>query len=318
MPHVALEARSSPFALRIEKMTTSVFPDYHIYTMAIDSGNSAKPDPAAKLLNLGKVSNSEKGGNESPTSSTINANGPTNPVTEDARDQTGDTISLSQSIVIIIVLSGVNFLNTMGSGILTVALPQISKDLNLQESLFLWPASVYALAAGCTLLIFGSLADVLGLRAIWITGNGLYTLFTLGCGFSRTGLQLIIFRTLLGVFIAMCLPSAMSLTTKAFASGTRYNICFACMGIGQRLGYSLRLILGGIFADTIGWRYGYYISAILNVLLLIFAFFRLPQSGRQTSQHDAAAIVQKIAHDIDWIGAGLLIVSMGLLSYVLA
>jgi MFS family permease len=229
-----------------------------------------------------------------------------------------NAISLAQSVVIVAVLSGVSFLNTMGSGILTVALPRISKDLDLEDSLFFWPASVYALAAGCTLLIFGSLADVLGPKPVWVTGSGLYAVFTLACGLSKNGIQLIIFRSLLGISIAMCLPSAMSLTTKAFAPGTSRNICFACMGMGQPLGYSLGLILGGVFADTIGWRYGYYISAILNAGLLILAIYGLPKGEPQHLGYNVAEIRHKIIHEIDWVGAGLLSVSMGLLSYVLA
>jgi len=223
--------------------------------------------------------------------------------------------SLLRAIMVITILSGVSFLNTMGSGILTVALPQMSKDLDLQESLILWPASVYALAAGCTLLIFGSLADVIGPKRIWQTGSGLYAVFTLGCGLSRTGIQLITFRILLGMSIAMCLPSAMSLTTKAFKPGGRRNICFACTGMGQPLGYSLGLILGGVFTDTIGWRYGYYISAIINVILFGAAFKGLPVSKSEGSGKE---VMRRIVTNIDWTGAGLLSVSMGLLSYVLA
>jgi hypothetical protein len=36
------------------------------------------------------------------------------------------------------------------------------------------------------------------------------------------------------------------------------------MGMRQLLGYSL-----GLFTDTIGWRYGCYVTAIINSLLAI-------------------------------------------------
>jgi MFS family permease len=227
-------------------------------------------------------------------------------------------LSLRESISIIMVLAGVNFLNTMGSGILTVALPQISKDLHLQEHSLFWPASVYALAAGCTLLIFGSIADVLGPRPIWILGSSLYALFTLACGLSRTGIQLMIFIALLGICIAMCLPTSTSLTTTAFARGSRRNICVACIGMGRPLGYSIGLILGKVFVDTIGWRYGYFISAILNVSLVTLAMFRLPRNTLQLRGTSGATVRHKSIHDIDWIGAGFLGISMGIVSYVLA
>ena len=222
-------------------------------------------------------------------------------------------ISRSRAFVIILLLSGVSFLNTMGSGILTVALPTIARDIDLSNNLLLWPASVYALSAGCTLLIFGSVADVVGSRRVWLTGAGLYIAFTLACGLARTGIQLIVFRTILGIAISMCLPSAVSVTTNSFAQGKRRNIGFACMGMGQPLGYSLGLILGGVFTNTIGWRWGYYLSAIINTALFAGAVWGLPAvGGRKT------VFWGRLLHEIDWIGALIISISLGLLSYVLA
>ena len=74
--------------------------------------------------------------------------------------------SIKASVTIIVALAGINFLNTMGSGILISALPRIAKDIGLSEALLLWPASVYALAAGCFLLIFGAVADIVGAKLV--------------------------------------------------------------------------------------------------------------------------------------------------------
>jgi hypothetical protein len=52
--------------------------------------------------------------------------------------------SKSRAAIIITTVAGVNFLNVMGSGILTVALPTIAEDLGLSTELLLWPASIYA------------------------------------------------------------------------------------------------------------------------------------------------------------------------------
>lgn len=45
--------------------------------------------------------------------------------------------SRARGIAVIITLSGINFLNTMGSGILIAALPRIASDVELEESLIL-------------------------------------------------------------------------------------------------------------------------------------------------------------------------------------
>ena len=74
----------------------------------------------------------------------------------------------------------------------------------------------------------------------------------------------------------MCLPAAVGITTKAFDQGTRRNTSFACQGVGQPLGYALGLIFGGVFADTVGWRWGYYMSAIIIFFSFLAAFWDLP------------------------------------------
>ncbi|BDD55412.1 MFS sugar transporter [Monascus purpureus] len=156
----------------------------------------------------------------------------------------------------VITLTGVSFLNTMGSGILIAALPQIAKDVGISQALILWYAAIYALAAGCLLLIVGAVADIVGPKLMWITGSFLYVVFTMAVGLSKSSTQIILFRTLLGVAIAMCLPTAVSLIMNTFPRGPWRNAAFAMNGMGQPLDYALGLVLGGVFTGILvgGWR----------------------------------------------------------------
>lgn len=223
-------------------------------------------------------------------------------------------LSRSRSTLIIVTLAGVSFLNTLGSGLLTTALPRIAQDIGLQENLLLWPAAVYALAAGCLLLIFGAVADVIGAKPVWVTGSFLYVLFTLAVGLSQTGIQMIIFRTFCGAAVSMCLPTAFSLTTNTFSTGRWRNMAFASIGMGQPIGYSVGLILGGVFTDTVGWRWGFYMSAIINFVIAVCAIWVLPSVYRSTDK----PWQRRLREDIDWIGALILSIALGILLYVLA
>ncbi|KAI6355277.1 MFS sugar transporter [Pyricularia grisea] len=252
-------------------------------------------------------------------------------------------MSKLRACLVIATLSGVSFLNTMGSGILTVSLPTMARDVRLDDSLLLWPASVYSLAAGCTLLVFGAVGDIIGPKRVWITGACLYAAFTLGVGRSSTGSQLIAFRSVLGVSIAMCLPTAVSLTTNGFGAGRWRNMAFAFQGMGQPLGYSTGLILGGIFTDTVGWRFGFYISGGINAVLAICALIVLPSPPRDEEEEEqqeleeeeeaateatvtaagatnrnsrSRSLLSRLAHDVDWTGTLAISASMGFLSYV--
>ncbi|EEP82333.1 conserved hypothetical protein [Uncinocarpus reesii 1704] len=202
----------------------------------------------------------------------------------------------------------------MGSGILIAALPRIAQDVGISEGLILWPAAVYALAAGCLLLIFGAVADVIGAKLMWVVGSFLYVAFTIAIGVATSAIQIILFRTFLGVAISMCLPTAVSLITFTFPKGSWRNTAFAMNGMGQPLGYALGLVLGGIFTDTIGWRWAYFMMAIINFCLSTASIWSLPSVHR----HAEKKWTRRLLEDIDWVGAIILSVALGLLLYVLA
>lgn len=83
------------------------------------------------------------------------------------------------------------------------------------------------LTAGCLLIAAGSIADVMGSRMIFIAGCALQGIFVLACGLAKTGIQLILFRAMQGISVAMCLPTAVSIVTTAFQQGQRRNLGFA-------------------------------------------------------------------------------------------
>lgn len=100
-------------------------------------------------------------------------------------------------------VSCITLLSSMLAGILVVALPTMARDIGLSDALLLWPASVSALSCGCTLLLSGSIADVVGGRKMYLVGVFCLTLTTIACGVGRTGIQIILFRAVQGVAISM-------------------------------------------------------------------------------------------------------------------
>lgn len=237
------------------------------------------------------------------------------PASEDFSEKNSrNNLPRLKSVTIIVTLAGISFLNTMGSGVLVSALPRIADDIGLQEGFLLWPASVYALAAGCLLLVFGAVADVVGAKLVWVTGSFLYVAFTVAVGLSQTGVQIILFRTFLGIAISMCLPTAMSLITNTFPQGNWRNLAFASNGMGQPLGFSVGLILGGVFTDTIGWRWTFFMSAMINFAISMCSIWVLPSVYRPSDKSWRRRLIE----DIDWVGALALSTALGILLYVLA
>lgn len=170
------------------------------------------------------------------------------------------------------------------------------------------------LANGCCLLLAGSLADFLGNRIINLLGCFFLAVFILACGVAESGLQLILFRAFQGIATSMCLPTAFSILTDTMPAGKRRNIGFACLGLGQPMGFSVGLVLGGIFqASTLRWRFGYYLCAGATFILTVINYFKLPKDKPREPFS-----LMRLATEIDWVGIVLSSSCLGLISYVFA
>ncbi|KAF6808506.1 integral membrane protein [Colletotrichum plurivorum] len=222
-------------------------------------------------------------------------------------------VSKSRTWAIIVCVTSATALGSFLNGIISVSLPSLTADLNLEPALMLWPASIFSLTCGCTLLLCGALADLLGARSVYATGCFLQAVFSMACGLATTGPQIIAFRGFSGIAISMCLPTAVSLITASFPSGKKRNIGFACMGGGQTVGFSLGLALGGVFVDTIGWRWSFHIGAVLSGTILVVALWALPRP-----QNLEPVTWKRLVSEVDWVGALLCSLALSMCSYVLA
>lgn len=214
--------------------------------------------------------------------------------------------------------SFVNFLTSFTNGIITVGLPVIAKEIDLPRSLYLWPSSVYGLTSGSILLLAGAVADLIGAKKVELVGCVGLGIFTLACGFSQTGIQLVIFRAIQGIAMAMHLPASVAIVASAVPSGRPRNIGFASLGLSQVFGFSVGLVASGIMVDRIGWRSGFYISGGALLATAVAAFRGLPSVAPSIGDEDPRSIWQKIYDEVDWIGGLIASGGLALLSYTLA
>lgn len=222
-------------------------------------------------------------------------------------------LSPSRTAAVYITVAGMTFVSSMTTGCLATGIPEIADKLNIPNGLILWPAAIYSLTSGCTFILAGAIADVLGSRNVYLFGCFFLSMTILACGLARNGAELIIFRGLQGIAASCCLPTAIGLLSQTFAPGRARTRGLAIQGGSLPLGYSAGLFLGGLFVDTIGWRWGWYLTAIFTTLVFLAGVWALPVD---TIRH--TNIWKKLAVEIDWIGAAGVSACLGLISYVLA
>ncbi|KAF2793449.1 MFS general substrate transporter [Melanomma pulvis-pyrius CBS 109.77] len=226
--------------------------------------------------------------------------------------------STLQLVLVILQPSLVNFLASFGNGIIAVGLPAIAQSIDLPRSLYLWPSSVYSLTSGSMLLIAGSVADIVGVRPVELVGVFLLGIFTLACGLSATGVQLVVFRALQGVALAMHLPASVALVAAAVPPGRSRNIGYACLGLSQPLGFSVGLVVSGIIVEKTGWRMGFYLSGGAMLVAAIAAVWTLPKVKAGPQGTDGIRLRTKLYTEVDWIGGLIVGGGLAILAYVLA
>ncbi|MER6958053.1 MFS transporter [Streptomyces sp. NPDC000618] len=82
-------------------------------------------------------------------------------------------------------------------------------------------------------------------------------------------------RALQGVGAAVLAPSALSLLTRSFAEGRARDRARADYSAAAGLGAALGLVVGGLVADLISWRAGFFLNVPVGIAMVMLALFVL-------------------------------------------
>lgn len=110
------------------------------------------------------------------------------------------SMNKSNTHKVTIIISLFAFTAPMSSSMSAPALDIISKELNispgLQTNLIM---SIFLLAYSLGPFVLSPCSEIWGRKRIVQTGNVVFLLFNTACGFSRNGVELVLFRFLAGV-----------------------------------------------------------------------------------------------------------------------
>ncbi|HCI80045.1 MAG TPA: hypothetical protein DHW02_10185, partial [Ktedonobacter sp.] len=189
------------------------------------------------------------------------------------------------------VLSIINILNYADRSVLSAVLPKIKHDLVLNNTELGLLASSFLLIYAITTLPLGVWADRASRKNIVAICVTVWSFATLLVGVASNFLQLLGLRAILGIGEAGYAPASLSLLGDYFSKEHRARV-LAFWSIGNLIGTAIGLILGGIIADRLGWRWAFYVVGIPG-LIAAFLIWRAtePQRGAfdhaDTSQDDA-------------------------------
>src|ERR1041385_8913638 len=107
-------------------------------------------------------------------------------------------------------------LATINSGTLIIALPDLERSLHTTLLQLVWVILAYMIASTVLVLTAGRLSALFGRKHAYVGGFIVFSLASLGAGFSTSGTELILWRILQGMGGAFLFANAAALVTDAF------------------------------------------------------------------------------------------------------
>ncbi|GDX07507.1 MFS transporter [Buttiauxella sp. A111] len=160
---------------------------------------------------------------------------------------------------------------------ITIALPQIARSLNVSPGASVWVANGYLLSAAMTLAIFAALSSRLGFRTIFTFGLSVFTLASVGCALSSSLEMLIAMRVLQGIGGAATLSIGPAILRSVFPNRLLGRI----LGLNALLiGASTAIapILGGAILSAMSWKWLFAINIPLGMMALLLTLRVVPNN----------------------------------------
>ncbi|MEZ5154601.1 MAG: MFS transporter [Solirubrobacterales bacterium] len=190
--------------------------------------------------------------------------------------------------------------------IVSIAIPDLQKDLKLGESGAQWIVNGYLVALAALFLFGGRIADIRGHKRMVMVGIAVFTFASAMCGATPTGsiseAWIVFFRVVQGVGAAIMFPAALAIVVDAFPVEERGKAMAAFFGIAG--GLTAVGPLAGGFLIEISWRTIFWINVPVAVVAILLTLKANPGNEPRPAKLDYRGAV------LAAIGLGLLVLGL--------
>ena len=210
-------------------------------------------------------------------------------------------------IIITAIFSNV-FLSGFDGTVTASTYAVIGSDFNAANSVS-WLTTSYLITSTAFQPLYGRFSDVFGRRACFFTATWTFLLGCLGCGLAQDIVSVNLMRALTGlgggglVTMATIINSDMIPFRKRGMYQASQNVL---LGFGAICGASL----GGVIADTIGWRWCFLSQVPVSIFAFAVGYFTINNDKMLSETHPEHSKSQGTWRKTDLTGALLLVLGL--------
>ncbi len=203
-------------------------------------------------------------------------------------------------LVLLAVCLG-NALSMFNSTMVNVVLPDVQTELGASDTGLQWVSTSYTLCYAAMLLPAGALGNRIGRRPTFLLGVAVFAVGSLGCLLAPSFGLLLTARVVQALGCALLLPQTLTIIVNEYAdAGARARAVGMWSGVSS-IGLAAGPVLGGLFLGFADWRWGFGLSAVLGLAVLLIGLRAIP-----TARHGRI----EGAPPIDVAGAGIAVVAL--------
>ena len=174
-----------------------------------------------------------------------------------------------------------SFMDLLDVTIVTVAAPDIARDLHASQAGLQWTLAAYTLALGSGLITGGRVGDDYGRRKVFLASLACFAVASAACALAPSAGALIALRAVQGLAGGFMVPQVFGIIRSSFGPAAMAR-AFGAYGAVQGLASVAGPLLGGALVDAdlwgLGWRTIFWINIPVAAGALILGARVLPES----------------------------------------